>query len=84
MTIPEMYECDPSKNKECSKTGCFINGGDCFYTSKKHCVIENAMRRLESAIKVAMRQMDVTGAQILYRAFCAVKDEYKRNEDDLK
>ena len=29
------YPCDPDKNKECEKTGCFLNGGDCFQTSRE-------------------------------------------------
>jgi len=31
------YRCDPEKNKECRKTGCYINGGPCKRTSKKEC-----------------------------------------------
>ena len=26
------YECDPEKNTECTKEGCFINGGPCHMT----------------------------------------------------
>ena len=26
------YPCDPEKNTECSKTGCYINGGECRHT----------------------------------------------------
>lgn len=29
----ELFYCDPKKNKSCSKTGCFINGGECVLTS---------------------------------------------------
>ena len=29
------YECDPEKNTECTKEGCFINGGECSRTTKK-------------------------------------------------
>lgn len=34
--IPDkvLYPCDPKKNTECTKTGCFLNGGDCFLTEK--------------------------------------------------
>lgn len=28
-----LYPCDPSKNKECNKHGCFINGGPCRSTT---------------------------------------------------
>lgn len=27
-----IFECDPYKNADCSKTGCFINGGECHQT----------------------------------------------------
>lgn len=29
-----LYPCDPEKNTECSKRGCFINGGPCSKTRK--------------------------------------------------
>ena len=29
------YECDPEKNTECTKEGCYINGGECSRTTKK-------------------------------------------------
>jgi hypothetical protein len=29
------YECDPKKNTECRKTGCYINGGECSHTTHK-------------------------------------------------
>jgi len=31
--IKLLYECDPSKNLECKKTNCCINGGDCYNTT---------------------------------------------------
>ena len=27
-----VYECDPDKNTDCRKTGCYINGGECHLT----------------------------------------------------
>lgn len=30
-----LFECDPSKNTECKKGACFINGGECRMTTKK-------------------------------------------------
>ncbi len=27
-----LFECDPYKNTECSKTGCFLRGGECYQT----------------------------------------------------
>lgn len=32
---PNLYECDPSKNTQCKKGACFINGGECRLTTKK-------------------------------------------------
>ena len=29
------YLCDPEKNQDCSKTGCYINGGECRHTLNK-------------------------------------------------
>lgn len=29
---PNLYDCDPDKNQECRKTGCFRNGGECSQT----------------------------------------------------
>ena len=31
----EIYRCDPNKNVECKKTGCYKNGGCCQYTKNK-------------------------------------------------
>ena len=31
--MKDVYLCDPVKNIGCPKTGCFINGGDCRYTT---------------------------------------------------
>ena len=30
----DLYECDPEKNTECNKRGCFINGGECRHTTR--------------------------------------------------
>lgn len=29
-----LYECDPEKNMDCKKTGCYALGGDCKLTTK--------------------------------------------------
>lgn len=29
-----LFECDPYKNTDCSKTGCYINGGECRHTRR--------------------------------------------------
>lgn len=31
----EIWYCDPSKNEECKKTGCFVIGGPCHLTFDK-------------------------------------------------
>lgn len=33
VTRPTLYECDPEKNTECTKEGCFINCGPCHMTT---------------------------------------------------
>ena len=32
MEAPVLYACDPDKNTECRKTGCYLNGGECYQT----------------------------------------------------
>lgn len=39
-----IYACDPSKNHECPKTKCHINGGPCYNTSKEQYKMENEIR----------------------------------------
>lgn len=36
-----LYECDPEKNTECRKTGCYINGGECRHTTHAEYVKED-------------------------------------------
>lgn len=31
----DLYECDPQKNDECSKSGCYLNGGPCHLTTQE-------------------------------------------------
>lgn len=33
--LPKRYLCDPSKNKDCKKRGCYLRGGFCRYTTKE-------------------------------------------------
>lgn len=35
VNLSDLYPCDPAKNTECTKTGCHINGGECFLTTQK-------------------------------------------------
>ena len=37
VNLSDLYQCDPDKNTECTKTGCHINGGECWLTAKKEC-----------------------------------------------
>lgn len=32
--LETVFPCDPRKNVECSKTGCYIHGGPCMMTTK--------------------------------------------------
>ena len=36
-----VYLCDPSKNKGCAKTSCFLKYGECKYTIKRQCAVTN-------------------------------------------
>lgn len=38
--MDDLYLCDPEKNKECSKSYCYINGGECEHTTKKEYAME--------------------------------------------
>lgn len=35
VNLAGLYPCDPEKNTKCTKTGCHINGGECFLTAEK-------------------------------------------------
>jgi hypothetical protein len=50
------YKCDPNKNTECSKTFCYINGGDCCHTTNKEyeVTMENEIRFYLRNIKECM------------------------------
>lgn len=37
----KMFFCNPDKNKDCKKTVCYRNGGDCMLTKKKECGWQN-------------------------------------------
>jgi len=60
--LPKIYLCDPSKNKECDKTFCFINGGDCNMTQKKECKVDGSPLIVfidkEATIKQAFEALD--------------------------
>ena len=36
------YRCDPEKNTECRKRGCFRRGGKCRATSRTECAVRDA------------------------------------------
>jgi len=42
---PFLYECDPEKNKECSKEICFISGDSCKLTHLKEYSTDDAIGR---------------------------------------
>jgi len=37
----KLYECNPSKNKECSKTSCYIIGGPCHSTTNEQYKVDD-------------------------------------------
>lgn len=42
-----LYKCNPNKNIKCNKKSCYINGGECRYTTK----FKYAKRNIFSLIK---------------------------------
>lgn len=38
-----LFECDPVKNTECTKEGCYLFGGDCSWTTKPECSKDGAI-----------------------------------------
>ena len=49
---PNLFECDPEKNTECSKKDCYINGGRCRFTSKE-------TFKLDKSIKGKLRRKEI-------------------------
>ena len=39
--IKPTYVCDPKINTECKKTGCYLNGGMCEYTTDKRFAVKD-------------------------------------------
>lgn len=48
--LGKLYICDPSLNKECSKEGCYINGGGCYLTNNDMCKEKRLNFKLLQAI----------------------------------
>ena len=46
----DLWYCDPYKNAECKKTGCFINGGPCMCTTNEKCAYELDGEKLRRVI----------------------------------
>lgn len=55
ITDNQMYICDPNKNIECCKTGCFINGGPCYKTSKIEYQLYPSSHLIKEELKVCGR-----------------------------
>lgn len=45
-----VYYCDPKKNKDCAKYGCFEIGGPCYSTTKIECSVMFKGRSLRAPI----------------------------------
>lgn len=52
----QFYHCDPNKNKECKRTHCYINGGDCMATTQEEFAMENEIRYYLKSIKALMAE----------------------------
>ena len=74
VAIKALYKCDPSKNIECPKKGCFKNGGDCRCTINAKCaeIDENGMpilseTYLELFVKSYIRSYVREGTAVLIK-----------------
>lgn len=56
-----LYRCDPEKNVSCKKTGCYVNGGPCFMTSKKEYSEMEAIRRGDGLSPIPGYESDGSG-----------------------
>lgn len=59
-SIEELILCDPTKNTECPKTMCHINGGLCRHTTKEEYRMEHELRYYLNGIKEAIKNGDFT------------------------
>ena len=61
--IKHYYYCDTTKNKECNKSYCYINGGGCIYTSnKEYALDENPKETIQKALNFSYdRELPVVG-----------------------
>jgi len=48
--VDKLYRCDPDKNTDCRKTGCYRYGEYCWLTTNKKCRM-NIFKRLKEWIK---------------------------------
>ena len=51
----KLYYCDPAKNKECRKTNCYLNGGECRRTGRSEYAI------LDGGMPVVAKIMRIEG-----------------------
>lgn len=85
--LPKIYLCDPSKNKDCKKTGCYLNGGDCRHTKKEEYKAEYDFEKVcdsldwlnRMADRWTMHQNDYYNEQT-ERAYQIVKDYIRQKE----
>lgn len=56
--LPKIYLCDPSKNKDCKKTGCYWNGGDCRHTKKEEYKAEYNFEKVCDSLDWLKRMAD--------------------------
>ena len=47
MSEENFYRCIPELNKECKKTNCFINGGECENTIHKEYTLKGLLEEIE-------------------------------------
>ena len=66
--LNNLWECDPSKNTECSKTDCRANGGECWCTTNKAFSTGKRAIRVDPELRREYRAEIVRTAQRKRRA----------------
>lgn len=73
-----LYKCDPAKNTECKKTFCYLNGGECYQTTRKEYCMENEIRYYLKQVKDAMTEK--TKEQFIDQ----LRSQYHGNEEEFE
>ena len=77
--LKRAWLCDPDKNKECRKTGCFINGGPCRCTGNVSYRLESEKSDTYDRVANIIDELNDTGAaddrNIMFRRWTAHQNQ---------